>query len=131
VLKRRRGALGVRATDSAVEADRATDLRNLGFGARLLEGEGAGEAGQWASGARTGGRAGPRNSEGARRKWSRGSRRKEKEGKGKTGAPPGGVGVAERERERKSAAGSWAAGLVCYFPNPFLFTFLVFKLKSI
>jgi hypothetical protein len=35
----------VRAADSAVKADRATDLRNPGFGARLLEGEGASEAG--------------------------------------------------------------------------------------
>jgi hypothetical protein len=44
----------VRAADSAVKSDRATDLRNPGFGAWLLEGEGASEAGQWASSVRPG-----------------------------------------------------------------------------
>jgi hypothetical protein len=118
----------------------------LGFGTRLLEGEGAGEAGQWALGARTGGGVGPRRSEGAQRKRSRGSRRKEEEGKGKTGAPPGVVGVAERER--KSAAGSCArkeedglsvgrkeevghGGSWAGLPTFFLFSLFKLKLKPI
>jgi hypothetical protein len=53
-------ALGVRAADSAVKSDSATDLHNPGFGARLLEGEGASEAGQWASSVRTGAERGHR-----------------------------------------------------------------------
>jgi hypothetical protein len=45
----------VRAADPAVKADRATDLRNPRlWGARLLEGEGAGEPGRWASSMHTG-----------------------------------------------------------------------------
>jgi hypothetical protein len=73
----------VRAADSTVKADRATDLRNPGFGARLLEGEGASEAGQWASSVCTGGGAGPRaaRERPGRRRWNRENRRGEEEGK--------------------------------------------------
>jgi hypothetical protein len=73
----------VRAADSAVKVDRATDLRNPGFGAQLLEGGGAGEPGQWASSERTEGGAGPR------------AARSGRDGGGETGE------VGHEEEERK------------------------------
>jgi hypothetical protein len=66
---------------------------------KFLE-EGGLRAGQWASGARTGSGAGPRNNEGAWRKQSRGGRCKEEEGKEKTGAPIGGAEQSEEEGGR-------------------------------
>jgi hypothetical protein len=105
----------------------------LSSAAKFLEEGGLG-ASQWASGARTGRGAGPRNSEGAWRKRSRGGRCKEEEGKEKTGAPTGRAEQSEEERgawmllgragkgekwatrvgEKKEAAG-WAAGLIWGF----------------
>jgi hypothetical protein len=86
----------VRAADSAVKADRSTDLRSPGLWARLLEGKGAGEAGQWASSVRTGGGAGPRAAREwpGRRRRNRGGRARGRRRKGE-GLPTGGVELRE------------------------------------
>jgi hypothetical protein len=89
----------MRATDSAVKEDRATNFCDAELGCEVSGRRGLG-AGQWASGTRTGSAAGPRNSEGARRKWSRGGRCKEEEGKEKIGAPTGGAEQSEEEGGR-------------------------------
>jgi hypothetical protein len=98
-LRGGRGALGMRATDSMVKMDRATDLRDPELGCEVSGRRGLG-AGQWASGVCTGSGAGPWNSEGARRKRSRGGRRKEEEGKAKMGAPTGAAEQSEEEGGR-------------------------------
>jgi hypothetical protein len=80
------------------------------LGARLLEGEGAGEAGQWASSVRTGGGAGPRAARERPGRWRRNIEnrctRKKKEKKemvtdrwGQTG------GMTEKERITEKRTG--------------------------
>jgi hypothetical protein len=72
------------------------------LGARLLEGEGAGEAGQWASSVRTGGGAGPRAAREppGRRRRNRENRRGEEEGKEGDGHRQVGSSWGMTEKER-------------------------------
>jgi hypothetical protein len=68
------------------------------LGARLLEGDGAGEAGQWASSVRTGGGAGPRAAREwpGRRRRNRGGRARGRRRKGEV-VPTGGTEQSEEE----------------------------------
>jgi hypothetical protein len=84
VLKRRRGCPMRACRGPCGESgSRNGFAKSRALGAWLLEGEGAGEAGQWASSVRTGGGAGPRaaRERPGRRRRNRENRRGEEEGK--------------------------------------------------
>jgi hypothetical protein len=99
VLKRRRG-FPRRACHGLHDESGSRNgfAQSRAFRARLLEGEGAGGAGQWASSVRTGGGAGPRaaRERPGRRRRNRGGRAQGRRRKGE-GVPTGGTEQSEEE----------------------------------
>jgi hypothetical protein len=97
VLKRRRGCpRRVCCRLCGESGSRNGFAQSRALGARLLEGEGASEAGQWASSVRTGGGAGPRAARERPGRWrrNRGGQARGRRRKGE-GVPTGGVELGE------------------------------------